>query len=66
MTTGVMMTVVDGPGRERRLSGSKVGHAGPGPMSQRVLRPGSDVEDALHDALVSSCCHFSFDWLIGL
>ncbi|XP_070175260.1 CLIP-associating protein 1-like isoform X3 [Littorina saxatilis] len=38
-------------GRERRLSGSKVAHAGPGLISQRVLRPGSDVEDALHDAL---------------
>ena len=34
-------------GRERRLSGGKVGL-----MSQRVLRPGTDVEDALHDALV--------------
>jgi hypothetical protein len=38
-------------GRERRLSGSKIpGHPAPG---LRVLRHGSDVEDALHDALVS-------------
>ncbi|PVD35984.1 hypothetical protein C0Q70_02954 [Pomacea canaliculata] len=38
-------------GRERRLSGSKIPGTSGGLISQRVLRPGSDVEDALHDAL---------------
>ncbi|KAL8621733.1 hypothetical protein ACOMHN_061868 [Nucella lapillus] len=38
-------------GRERRLSGSKLSHTGTGLISQRLLRHGSDVEDALHDAL---------------
>ncbi|XP_076456225.1 CLIP-associating protein 1-A-like isoform X9 [Babylonia areolata] len=42
-----------GYGRERRLSGSKIPHPGKGPIGHRVLRPGPDVEDALHDALQS-------------
>ncbi|XP_046581037.1 CLIP-associating protein 1-like isoform X18 [Haliotis rubra] len=49
-------------GRERRLSGSKVSHGSKGAvMAQRLLRPGSDVEDALFDALQRGPAKKRFD-----
>ncbi|KAL8570188.1 hypothetical protein ACOMHN_030983 [Nucella lapillus] len=49
-------------GRERRLSGSKIPHpGGHGPIAHKVLRHGSDVEDALHDALHSRPQRKRFD-----